>query len=103
MNWREILYKMICKKVLYKYIEEIDSLLAVYTMMNRSLFTNYCIMYSIHMCEKDAYTIRDKSIEYSIWVQRKNDGAGDCGAEDCEYSLIVKDSFNNIHVEVYSV
>jgi hypothetical protein len=99
---------MISKRVLQKYVEEIDSILAVNTMMNRSLFTNYCVMYNIHMCEKDAYTVRDRSIEYSIWVHRNNNGVEDCEvedceAEDCDYSLIVKDSLNNIPVEIYSI
>lgn len=91
---------MICKKTLKKYVEEIDSILAVHTMMNRSLFTNYCVMYTIHMCEKDAYSVNDRGIEYFIWVERKN---GDIEEDDIEYSLMVKDSFNNVPVEIYSI
>jgi hypothetical protein len=100
---------MINKRVLQKYVEEIDSVLAVNTMMNRSLFMNYCIMYTIHMCEKDAYTVNYRGIEYSIWVQRNNVVEREREADDdvndvnntVDYSLMVKDSLNNIPVEIY--
>lgn len=96
--------KMLNKKVLKQYIEDIDSVLVVHTMMNRSLFMNYCIMYTIHMCEKDAYNITDRGVEYSIWVQRNRDDVNEVNGNDntVEYSLFVKDSINNIPIEIYS-
>jgi hypothetical protein len=105
--------KMIRKKALKQYIEDIDSVLIVNTMMNKSLFINYCIMYKIHTCEKDAYVVVDRGVEYSIWVQHtcisvndkeNNKENTEEENDECDsYSLIVKDNINNIPIEIYSI